>query len=192
MITYYQGIEGALPLIFTYHIWSLDRPNYPFAYCFLWFTRPMIVPQQCLACYIPPAYVPSFGGMDALLKYHQFGGPLGCFSAPSSVWLSSTTQSVRCSAALAPLPAIFVRQAHRFRRFGRSSALLSIYSPFLLAMRGRAYYVLRRRRRRRRRRLLAKLGRWLAGIRDDLSRQLGRDVAEDSCWPSGTFAERCW
>ena len=35
VITYYQGIEGALPLIITYHIWSLDRPNYPFAYCFM-------------------------------------------------------------------------------------------------------------------------------------------------------------
>ena len=27
--------------------------------------------------------------------------PLGCFSSPSSVWLPSTTQSVRCPAALA-------------------------------------------------------------------------------------------
>ena len=35
VITYYQGLEGALPLIITYHIWSLDRPNYPFAYCFM-------------------------------------------------------------------------------------------------------------------------------------------------------------
>ena len=80
--------------------------------------------------------------MDALLKYHQFGGSPG-LPLVSLVGLATIHHSV-CSLSGrigTSLPATFVRQAHRFRRFGRSSALLYMYSPFLLAMRGRAYYV---------------------------------------------------
>ena len=136
--------------------------------------------QDCVETMLGPLHPPCVyavnqrhGRTPQVPSLRQF--PLSCHSSPSSVWLPSTAQSVRCPAALAhrcrppssasllgrcrpeswsilaagrrgcsltgvPPVSHFVCQAHRFRRFGRSSVLLYMYSPFLLATRGRAYY----------------------------------------------------
>ena len=75
VITYYQGIEGALPLIITYHVWSLDRPNYPF----------------CLLFSIVHEAHDYIGTMSGLSQYSNHAWPVTCIGTMSGLSQYSNT-----------------------------------------------------------------------------------------------------
>ena len=112
VITYYQGIEGALPLIITYHIWSLDRPNYPF----------------CLLFSIVHEAHDYIGTMSGPSQYSNNAWPVTSplrMCRPSAAWThsSSTISSsvpwaasrLPCRSGYHPPLSLFIVWSHRHR-----------------------------------------------------------------------------
>ena len=97
VITYYQGIEGALPLIITYHVWSLDRPNYPFCLLFsiVHEAHDYIGTMSGLSQYSNSAWpVTCIGTMSGLSQYSNTAWPVTSplrMCRPSAAWTHSSS-----------------------------------------------------------------------------------------------------